>query len=283
MRRMDNIPVVRRPAQGRLEVHIPWREGGNRKVIKRICGTLTRPQWDGDRKRWMIARAHFTPLIGALKAEYGQVRVITAHCDAEGCDARCLQARGIECVCSCGGRNHGGLNSYTAGWRLVGTVASGETEWSEWRWIVSEGMSAAAMAAWIVQEGGRLTGTQLPVPGAEEIFGGFIRRFGQRDATRIARAAIDVHRGMWMGAPGPTTSSSPAASSPGWTMERKRRGPCNRGRARPWRVVPSGRDERRPALRAQRPDSYLILIAFRRWTAAAQCRRRSPAAPFVPR
>lgn len=201
MRRMDNIPVVRRPAQGRLEVHIPWREGGNRKVIKRICGTLTRPQWDGDRKRWMIARAHFTPLIGALKAEYGQVRVITAHCDAEGCDARCLQARGIECVCSCGGRNHGGLNSYTAGWRLVGTVASGETEWSEWRWIVSEGMSAAAMAAWIVQEGGRLTGTQLPVPGAEEIFGGFIRRFGQRDATRIARAAIDVHGGMWMGAP----------------------------------------------------------------------------------
>ena len=38
-------------------------------------------------------------------------------------------------------------------------------------------------------------------PGSQEIFAGFIRRFGQRDATRIARAAIEVHRGMWMGAP----------------------------------------------------------------------------------
>ena len=27
--------------------------------------------------------------------------------------------------------------------------------------------------------------------------------------------------------------------------------------------MPCGRDERRPALRAQRPDSYLILVAFR--------------------
>ena len=109
MSRTDDIPVVRRPAQGRLEVHIPWREGGNRKVIKRICGTLTRPQWYGDRKRWVIARAHFALLIGALKAEYGQVRVITAHCDAEGCDARCQKAEGAECVCSCGGQYHGGI------------------------------------------------------------------------------------------------------------------------------------------------------------------------------
>lgn len=196
-----HIPVVRRPARGRLEVHIPWREGGNRRLIKRICGTLTRPEWDGDRKRWMIARAHFTPLIEALKAEYGQVRVITAHCDAERCDVRCQKAEGAECVCSCGGQYHGGDNTYTRGWRLVGTTALFKTGWTEREWIVSECMSVAEMHAWIVEEGGRLTGEQLPVRDAEQIFAGFIRRFGQRDATRIARAAIAAHRGMWMGAP----------------------------------------------------------------------------------
>ena len=201
MSRTDDISVVRRPTQGRLEVHIPWREGGNRKVIKRICGTLTRPQWDGDRKRWVIARAHFTPLIGALKAEYGQVRVITAHCDAEKCDTRCREAEGAECVCSCGGQYHGGDEPPPAAGASVGTTALFRTGWTEREWIVSECMNAAEMHAWIVEEGGRLTGTQLPVPGAEEIFAGFIRRFGQLDATRIARAAIEVHRGMWIGAP----------------------------------------------------------------------------------
>jgi hypothetical protein len=48
------------------------------------------------------------------------------------------------------------------------------------------------MLAYVVEEGGRLTGEQLPVPGAEEIMAGFIRRFGGRDATRVARTAIEV-------------------------------------------------------------------------------------------
>jgi hypothetical protein len=127
--------------------------------------------------------------------------VITVHCDTEKCDTRCREAEGAECVCSCGGQYHGGDNTYTRGWRLVGTTTLFKTGWTEREWIVAECMNAAEMHAWIVQEGGRLTGTQLPVPGAEEIFAGFIRRFGQRDATRIARAAIEIHRGMWMGAP----------------------------------------------------------------------------------
>ena len=48
------------------------------------------------------------------------------------------------------------------------------------------------MLAYVVEEGGRLTGEQLPVPGAGEIMAGFIRRFGRRDATRVARTAIEV-------------------------------------------------------------------------------------------
>ena len=198
-----NIPEVCRPAEGRLRVIIPWREGGNRTLIKSVCGSLTRPEWDGMNKTWLIARSHFLPLIEALQSEFGQVKVITWHCDAERCGERCQRARGDECTCSCGGVNHGILGvprGHRRGWRLSGTAAATEQGWSEWAWIAFAGMSAAEMHAWIVQEGGRLTGTQLPVPGAEEIFGGFIRRFGQRDATRIARAAIEVHRGIWMGA-----------------------------------------------------------------------------------
>ena len=268
-----NIPEVRRPAEGRLRVTIPWREGGNRKLIRSVCGPRARPEWDARARRWLIARIPFLPLIEALQSEFGQVKAITWHCDVERCGERCQRAHGDECTCSCGGVNHGilgVLSGHRRGWRLAGTAAATEQGWSEWVWIASAGMSASEMAAWIVGEGGRLTGAQLPVPGVQEIFARFIRRFGQRDATRIARAAIEVHRGCgWAlpsrpgASPGPMTSSSLAASSPSWTVERKRRGSRDRGRARRWRVVPCGRDERRPALRAQRPDSYLILIAFR--------------------
>jgi hypothetical protein len=34
-----------------------------------------------------------------------------------------------------------------------------------------------------------------------DVFTGFVERFGSTDAVRIARAAFDVHGGMWMGAP----------------------------------------------------------------------------------
>jgi hypothetical protein len=50
----------------------------------------------------------------------------------------------------------------------------------------------AEVLAYVVEEGGRLTGEQIPVPGAGEIMAGFIRRFGGRDATRVARTAIEV-------------------------------------------------------------------------------------------
>lgn len=62
-------------------------------------------------------------------------------------------------------------------------------------------MNAAGMAAYVIGEAERLTGPQLPVPVAEEIFSGFIARFGPEEAWRIAHAAIEVHRGMWVGAP----------------------------------------------------------------------------------
>ena len=142
MSRAD-IPTVRRPARGRLEVHIPWREGGNRKLIKRVCGRSTRPEWDRERKRWLIARSHFSALIQALAAEFDEVRVVTVHRDCERCDTRCQKALGDECVCSCQGLFHGGTNSYTRDWRLVGTTTLLGTGWSESTWVVRVGKAGA--------------------------------------------------------------------------------------------------------------------------------------------
>src|SRR5260370_24251603 len=117
MNRTD-IPEVRKRAEGRLHVILPWRPCGSRAFLKSVCGLRTRPEWDGQAKRWMVARAHFLPLIEALKSRFGRVRVVTAHCDAERCDVRCQKAEGAECRCSCGGQDHGGGNTYNPGWDL---------------------------------------------------------------------------------------------------------------------------------------------------------------------
>lgn len=57
----------------------------------------------------------------------------------------------------------------------------------------------AELAAYVVDSAARLTGEILPVPDAEKILAGFIDRFGHDDAWRVARAAFDVHGGMWAG------------------------------------------------------------------------------------
>jgi hypothetical protein len=41
------------------------------------------------------------------------------------------------------------------------------------------------LLAYVVEERGRLTGEQLPVPRAQKIMAGFIRRFGGRDAVYL--------------------------------------------------------------------------------------------------
>jgi hypothetical protein len=57
------------------------------------------------------------------------------------------------------------------------------------------------MAGYLAAGVDRLTGPNLPVPGADAILAAFAARFGQPDATRVVRAAIEVDHGMWMSAP----------------------------------------------------------------------------------
>jgi hypothetical protein len=61
--------------------------------------------------------------------------------------------------------------------------------------------TAAEMEAYFLAEIRRLTGPQLPVGNATGIFEEFVGRFGTEDAWRIARAAVEVHKGYWHGAP----------------------------------------------------------------------------------
>lgn len=50
-----------------------------------------------------------TDLREALRRRYGWCYVATHHKRSDGrCDTRCVNAQGPECVCSCGGANHGG-------------------------------------------------------------------------------------------------------------------------------------------------------------------------------
>ena len=139
----------------------------------------------------------FLPLIEALQSEFGQVKVITWHCDAERCGERCQRARGDECTCSCGGVNHGilgVLSGHRRGWRLAGTAAATEQGWSEWVWIASAGMSTSEMAAWIVGEGGRFPERSSRSPGQRSI-----RRI--HPPVRPARRDED-RQGSYRGTPG---------------------------------------------------------------------------------
>ena len=92
MNRTD-IPEIRRPREGRLQVAIPLHPGGNRPLIMSACGPRSRPGWDRRRGCWLVPRSRFTALIEVLAARYGRVRVITVHREAERCDLRCQQAR----------------------------------------------------------------------------------------------------------------------------------------------------------------------------------------------
>lgn len=73
---------------------------------------------------------------------------------------------------------------------------------------VSENVDAVPWQKWGAKEiasyvNARIAEFHGPQPrcrNEREIFEGFFSRFGP-DAVRIARAAFDVHGGMWMGAP----------------------------------------------------------------------------------
>ena len=70
---------------------------------------------------WEIARTHLRSTVAGLADRFGHVHVYLYFDDRQKCDTRCVAARGVECVCSCGGENHGGAD-WLRDWRQVGAT-----------------------------------------------------------------------------------------------------------------------------------------------------------------
>lgn len=64
-----------------------------------------------------------------------------------------------------------------------------------------ETWTAADFCAYVAEEILRIHGPQLPARDVQGALEGFCDRFGITQAVLIARAAFEVHGGMWEGAP----------------------------------------------------------------------------------
>lgn len=129
------------PTSGRIALRIPFAPA-NRYWIKEVCGIRSRPEWIREAmpysetlNYWSIARAQQEVVIHACAERFGSVTVVRQVSERTICDTRCVDAVGVDCVCSCGGLNHGGSE---ASYARVGTttlVQRGESSWRVSRFL----------------------------------------------------------------------------------------------------------------------------------------------------
>jgi hypothetical protein len=102
-------PVLLRPLKGRIILHIPYREPGwtNRLWIKTVCGGSTHPIWNKSLKQWEVSRSHWPTLLNHVLQEFGPVDIWEDHSEYQICNTSCQDATGVDCICRCGGINHG--------------------------------------------------------------------------------------------------------------------------------------------------------------------------------
>lgn len=100
-------------------------EPPNREMFKDAAGIAIRPTWvnapegqAGWKGHWTISRTHLTVVAEAIAVRDGEVRIEMHYSTSEQCDARCQNADGDDCTCSCEGANHG--TGDHAAWTPVG-------------------------------------------------------------------------------------------------------------------------------------------------------------------
>lgn len=102
------VPVVYRQGHGKpLLVRLPFAET-NREWLRN--DKRNKPHWDPQYKCWEVPKAWFENLIRRLTHRFGSVYVVQPFNTNEKCAPACWNAVGIECECSCMGRNHGSSN-----------------------------------------------------------------------------------------------------------------------------------------------------------------------------
>ncbi|MFE6304089.1 hypothetical protein [Nocardiopsis sp. NPDC057823] len=111
-------PLLYRPTKGDCELRLPYNPN-NRRNLKLVIGERSDLTFDKVRKTWVFKRTHFQKVRSMLNIEYPAATIIVDVALRGKCDVRCVQARGDECSCECGGDNHGGLKGGDT-WKLVG-------------------------------------------------------------------------------------------------------------------------------------------------------------------
>lgn len=100
-----------RPVQGMLWVRLPYElpdgsRGRGRQWLHSICGKGSRVDYDKREGAFRVARGNLAWILRCALMIFDVVEVWTEHRIVERCDIRCVNARGDECVCACGGVNH---------------------------------------------------------------------------------------------------------------------------------------------------------------------------------
>ncbi len=103
--------MILKPGE-RASINLPWRgsRSANYEWLKEVCGERTRPDFDHETKRFLVARLHARHVINALVNEFGQVLITQYGNTATTCVEQCWNAKletTADCVCGCAGANHG--------------------------------------------------------------------------------------------------------------------------------------------------------------------------------
>jgi hypothetical protein len=137
--------IVKRPVQGPVLVHLAYRKPpANREWL--LSSGFRLDGYDGG-GWWRVQRARTDDLLRAIIDEFGAVELwVEARRTTARCDIRCVEAKGWDCECSCGGLNHRGT---THGWVQAGTTGLVRTDGTEWtrRTLTRPQMQCAGHAA----------------------------------------------------------------------------------------------------------------------------------------
>lgn len=103
--RRANPPVIfERGSRNPLLVRLPYGEG-NFDFLR--AGSHRRPSWDPQFGAWELPRSWLDRIAERLVARWEGVWIVQRRYENLVCAPACWNAKGIDCVCSCGGENHG--------------------------------------------------------------------------------------------------------------------------------------------------------------------------------
>lgn len=104
-------PAVWHDASRDLWVKTPFVPNGetptNRDLLMNGKTKAAKCDWNRAAKRWELARSRFNEIVLLLLDRWGECYLIQLRNVSEECAQACRSAKGPDCVCSCGGVNHG--------------------------------------------------------------------------------------------------------------------------------------------------------------------------------